>query len=617
MPRGVTRLAQKTQAVLAPAGARLERLWRSAPFGRKSRPGAGSVAPSPSQGAFALRFCALFAARAGLDPKAVEEALDAAQSQAHEGAFFPVFVASGLLPELEIIEHAAAILGLTALERVPDELLDYALVKPFPIAHLKANPAVPIKSREGGPEAVLSDPFNLAALDDFRAALGEPFERPFLAPAEAVLSAINRVYGSGSEAGPIVWDMRRDEEASLVELDENLGEDLLDESNSAPVIKAVNLIIAKAVKSKASDIHIEAGQTETRIRYRLDGVLHQLDGIPKNLHAAVLSRIKIMARLNIAEKRLPQDGRIEVKLGERLVDLRVSTIPTTHGERTVLRLLEKSAKLLSLDDLGLSSEGLATMRQALGTSHGVILTTGPTGSGKTTTLYSAINHIKSPDLNIMTIEDPVEYQIEGISQMQVNAKIGLTFAAGLRAMVRQDPDVILIGEIRDQETAGIAIQAAMTGHLVFSTLHTNDAATAMTRLIDMGLEPFQLSSVCRTVIAQRLIRVLCPHCKAPHPPTSEELAELRLSREQAPEFLYGPVGCVNCFNTGYKGRTAIYEIMRMTENIQELVLRKADANQIRQMAISEGMRALRLDGVRKVLLGLTTVRELARVTSLT
>jgi general secretion pathway protein E len=322
-----------------------------------------------------------------------------------------------------------------------------------------------------------------------------------------------------------------------------------------------------------------------------------------------------MARLDIAEKRLPQDGRMEVKIGERLVDVRVSCLPTAFGERVVLRLLEKSGKLLSLDEIGLSADALAEMKNLLQLSHGIILVTGPTGSGKTTTLYAALSYINSPDKNILTIEDPIEYQLDGIGQMQVNQKINLTFASGLRSMVRQDPDVILVGEIRDRETAEIAIHAALTGHLVFSTLHTNDAASAVTRLIDMEIEPFLVSSAVQAIIAQRLVRVLCPHCKEAYEAGEAQRAEAGLS-EEIPGPIFRENGCEKCLETGYRGRTGIYEFLRMSEELKGLVLRTSDSNQINKAARAEGMVSLRMDGIRKVTEGKTTISEVLRVTQL-
>jgi general secretion pathway protein E len=437
-----------------------------------------------------------------------------------------------------------------------------------------------------------------------------------LVPAKEIISAINRTYGQANDTAEQIiqtLDQEGDSHHLFAELEE--GEDLLDETSEAPIIKLVNHIFAQAVKSQASDIHIEPYHHHLQVRFRLDGVLHNVLGPPRRLHAAIVSRIKVMARLDIAEKRLPQDGRMEVKIGERLVDVRVSCLPTAFGERVVLRLLEKSGKLLSLDEIGLSADALAEMKNLLQLSHGIILVTGPTGSGKTTTLYAALSYINSPDKNILTIEDPIEYQLDGIGQMQVNQKINLTFASGLRSMVRQDPDVILVGEIRDRETAEIAIHAALTGHLVFSTLHTNDAASAVTRLIDMEIEPFLVSSAVQAIIAQRLVRVLCPHCKEAYEAGEAQRAEAGLS-EEIPGPIFRENGCEKCLETGYRGRTGIYEFLRMSEELKGLVLRTSDSNQINKAARAEGMVSLRMDGIRKVTEGKTTISEVLRVTQL-
>jgi general secretion pathway protein E len=438
-----------------------------------------------------------------------------------------------------------------------------------------------------------------------------------LAPAREILSAINRVYGQAEDDGAseIIQDLDQDEgEDLLTGLEEEVSADLLDETSEAPIIKLVNHILAQAVKGRASDIHIEPYHHELNIRFRLDGVLYNKLSLSRKLHSAVVSRIKIMAKLNIAEKRLPQDGRIEIRIGDRQVDLRVSTIPTAFGERVVMRLLEKGLRLLTLEEIGLPDRLLQDMYRLVTLSHGIVLVTGPTGSGKTTTLYAALNHINSPDKNILTIEDPIEYQLDGIGQMQVSSKIDLTFARGLRAMVRQDPDVILVGEIRDLETAEIAIQAALTGHLVFSTLHTNDAASAVTRLIDMGIEPFLVSSSVQAIIAQRLVRKICPECRRSYEPTREQLDEWGLGSLPEKTTLYKAGGCPACLETGYKGRTGIYEFLHLDEALASLILQTSDANQIRTAAVARGMKTLRQCGMELVARGETTVSEILRVT---
>jgi general secretion pathway protein E len=462
----------------------------------------------------------------------------------------------------------------------------------------------------------VSDPLDLPALDQLRVLLGVRRIDPVLVPEAEILSAINRAFGQVQNgAEHIIQDLDETEsEAFFNEFEDQVSADLLDETSEAPVIKLVNHILSQAVHYKASDIHIEPYQQELKIRFRMDGVLYDNLSLPKKLHPAVVSRVKILASLNIAEKRIPQDGRINIRIGEREVDLRVSSLPTAFGERLVLRLLEKDVRVLNLQEIGLSLEHVDLFQRLIRISHGIILVTGPTGSGKTTTLYSALSEINTSDKNILTIEDPVEYQLDGIGQMQVNSKIGLSFANGLRSMVRQDPDVILVGEIRDQETAEIAIQAALTGHLVFSTLHTNDSAGAITRLIDMGIEPFLVSSSVQAIMAQRLVRRLCPLCKEAYSPSELEIRELDPGAKGLEGMFFRPVGCDHCLQTGFKGRTGIFEFLRVTETIQSLLLRTSESNQIRQLAVQEGMRTLRQDGVRKVLAGETSIDEVLRVT---
>jgi general secretion pathway protein E len=391
--------------------------------------------------------------------------------------------------------------------------------------------------------------------------------------------------------------------------------DLLDDTSEAPIIKLVNHIISQSIKARASDIHIEPYQHSFTVRYRVDGILYDLLTPPKWIQPALISRIKVMAKMNIAEKRLPQDGRFEVKVGDQSIDLRVSTIPTAFGERVVLRLLNKSGSLLELTDLGLSRERLKTIKNLVASPNGIILVTGPTGSGKTTTLYAVLQSINKPNINIITIEDPIEYQIKGISQIQVNPKIDLSFARGLRSIVRQDPDVILVGEIRDHETAEIAVQSALTGHLVFSTLHTNDSASAITRLVDMGVEPFLISSSVLAVAAQRLIRVLCDDCKKPYKPSKIYLESIGVSTNHfKKDHIYKAVGCDKCIGTGYRGRLGIFEIMRLTEKLKSLILGTYDSNQIKNEARREKMLSLRQDGIQKVMNGVTTIEEVLRVT---
>jgi general secretion pathway protein E len=520
------------------------------------------------------------------------------------------------ISERELLAFWSENLGMEIIEDLGARELDYDLASTLPIQYAKKHLVLPYGRTYDEVQVVIHDPLTSdEVLGDLQVIFAPLTVIASLAPAREILSAINRIYGQAEDEGAseIIQDLDQGEDL-LTGLEEDVSADLLDETSEAPIIKLVNHILAQAVKGRASDIHIEPYHHELNVRFRLDGVLYNKLSLSRKLHSAVVSRIKIMAKLDIAEKRLPQDGRIEIRIGDRQVDLRVSTIPTVFGERVVMRLLEKGLRLLTLEEIGLPAQLLEEMYHLVTLSHGIVLVTGPTGSGKTTTLYAALNHINSPDKNILTIEDPIEYQLDGIGQMQVSSKIDLTFARGLRAMVRQDPDVILVGEIRDLETAEIAIQAALTGHLVFSTLHTNDAASTVTRLIDMGIEPFLVSSSVRAIIAQRLVRRVCPECRRPYTPTGEQLEEWGLGFLPEGTVLYKAGGCPACLETGYRGRTGIYEFLHMDEELSSLILQTSDANQIRSAAVAKGMRTLRQCGMELVARGETTVSEILRVT---
>jgi general secretion pathway protein E len=397
-------------------------------------------------------------------------------------------------------------------------------------------------------------------------------------------------------------------------------QDLLDTDDEAPIIRLVNSLLFRAAKERASDIHIEPMERELVVRFRVDGVLNEVIRPPKRYQNSIISRVKVMAQLNIAEKRLPQDGRIRIKLAGRDIDIRVSTVPVSYGERIVLRLLDKSSTVLDLKDIGMGEDILKDIDDIIHRSHGIILVTGPTGSGKTTTLYAALSRINTPDLNILTVEDPVEYQLKGIGQMAINPKIELTFAAGLRSFLRQDPDIIMVGEIRDRETAEIAIQASLTGHLVFSTVHTNDSAGAVTRLVEMGIEPFLVASSLTGVLAQRLVRRVCPDCREAYQPSDAEISKLGMDRKKFNTFNGGaPVykagkGCNNCSKTGYRGRSGIYELLLVDDDIRQLILKNVDSGTIKNRAVEKGMLILLDDGARRVALGDTTIAELLSVT---
>lgn len=412
----------------------------------------------------------------------------------------------------------------------------------------------------------------------------------------------------------LIEDISRSREGDQIILTESDTQDLLSQTKDAPIIRLVNSIFLKAVDSGASDIHIEPYENEASVRIRVDGVLHEIMKVPKSQFASVSSRIKVMAKLNLAEKRLPQDGRISLRASKSLIDVRISTIPTIYGERIVLRLLDKSLRLLTLEELGLTPSHYSAIKHIISYPYGIVLFTGPTGSGKTTSLYGIITALKSPFKNIITIEDPVEYQIPGIGQIQVNPKIDLTFANGLRSIVRQDPDIIMVGEIRDNETAEIAIHASLTGHLVLSTLHTNDAPTAISRLVDMKIENYLISSSLRGIVAQRLVRKLCDNCKKPYDGL-KRLRDMGISTHAFKSHtLYSPEGCPKCLNTGFKGRIAIFEVLTIDEDIDRLIVKSSDSNEVRKLARQKGMLTLLEDGIYKAVEGLTTVEEVLRAT---
>jgi len=552
----------------------------------------------------------------GVAPEAVEQAL-AVQAE-KGGRLGEILVQMKKVSEEDLLRARSIQCGYDWVDRLPPDL-DPFFTRRVPITFLKKFKMLPVATPDRLYIAV-AEPAYYHQLDDLRRHLDWPGVEPVLAPLEALYVAINAAYDQSSrhEADQVIQDIGEEEDAESILTAIEETADLLDDTSDAPVIKLVNLVLSQAVRDHASDIHVEPFQDHVKIRQRVDGILYDLFAPPKHVQNKLISRIKIMAKMDIAEKRLPQDGRIEIKIGDRNVDIRVSTLPTAFGERVVMRLLDKSSVLLSLEELGMSARDMANFRQLIQAPHGIILVTGPTGSGKTTTLYSALTLLNTPERNIITVEDPIEYQIEGINQMQVNPKIDLTFASALRTIVRQDPDIILVGEIRDLETAEIAIQAALTGHLVFSTLHTNDAASAVTRLIDMGVEPFLVSSSVNAILAQRLVRKLCPHCKEPFVPSPEYLTRAGLSPGRfGDRKLYRGRGCPECLNTGYMGRVGIFELMILGDALRTLILRTSDAGQIKKQAIASlatGMRTLRQDGLRKVLDGVTTLEEVFRVT---
>ena len=521
------------------------------------------------------------------------------------------------ITESDLKEALAQQFGMPFLPHIDPEKVPEELVSMIPINYARKNEVVPVEMKGDMVVIALADPLNTSVVDDLQVLLGKVVF-PVVSTSGEIANTINNLYNRAtSAADEMIEDLEEGGELGAVtsELEEGEPADLLDSVDEAPIIRLVNTLLFQGVKQGVSDIHIEPFEKDVVVRYRIDGVLHNILQVPRRFQASIVSRVKIMAGLNIAEKRLPQDGRIRTKVAGRDVDIRVSTIPTIFGERVVMRILDRSSVLLGLEEIGLSGDKLNKFKKLLRRSNGIILVTGPTGSGKTTTLYAALNKINSEDKNIMTIEDPVEYQLKGVNQIQVNPKINLTFAAGLRSILRQDPDVVLVGEIRDLETAEIAIQASLTGHLVFSTLHTNDAPSAVTRLVDMGIEPYLISSSLVAVLAQRLVRTICPHCKVSYEPTDAELEELGLTREDLKDGkLYKGQGCEYCMYTGYKGRTGIFELFIVSDRIRKMITQKKDASEIRKVAIEEGMTTLKEDGARKVVEGITTVEEVLRVT---
>jgi general secretion pathway protein E len=477
---------------------------------------------------------------------------------------------------------------------------------------IRENRVIPLELKNNVLKVLMANTEDKATIDALRVATSADIV-VYVTDSTVLDEYISRFYGQESQnINRIIEDIGERGLEFLKEEEEDIGY-LKDLASEAPIIKLVNLFITRAVESRASDIHIEPFEDELKVRYRIDGVLHDIESIPKKLQAAIISRIKIIAKLNIAERRLPQDGRIRIKIGEKEIDIRVSTIPVLYGESVVMRLLDKEGVVIDLNILGFSPQTLSAFDQLIKKPNGIILVTGPTGSGKTTTLYGALDRINSPDRKIITVEDPVEYQLKGVNQIQVKPQIGLNFANTLRHIVRQDPDVIMIGEIRDLETAEIAIQSALTGHLVFSTLHTNDAPSAITRLLDMGVENFLLSSTVRGILAQRLVRVICVDCKERDPSTvdKEQLTILGISGELT---LYRGQRCEKCAFTGYFGRSGIFELLLVDDDIRTLILRSADANQIREAARRHGMKTLLEDGAEKVKAGITTLSEVLRVT---
>ena len=560
-------------------------------------------------------------------PAAVEQAL--AQQQTEGGLLGEILQKAHACTEDDVLRALGVQLGIAFLPDFPEAEMDAELAAKVPIGFAKQHRVMPLRREGDAVMVATADPLDVGALDDVRTMIGMDVV-PVLLPGNKLLEAINHVYGRKQDAGNLGEGENEDEGAA-----EELV-DILDVNDEAPIIRWVNALMFNAVKERASDIHIEPGEKDVIVRYRIDGVLYETRRAARQFIPSIISRVKIMAGLNIAEKRLPQDGRIRRKIAGKDIDMRVATAPTVKGgERITIRLLDRETVLHDLADIGFGEDHLTQMNDLITRPHGILLVTGPTGSGKTTTLYACLAKINSPDLNILTIEDPVEYQLDGISQVAVNEKIDLTFATGLRSFLRHDPDVIMVGEIRDLPTSEIAIQASLTGHLVLSTIHTNDAAGAITRLVDLGVQPFLVASSLMALLAQRLVRRLCRECRELYRPTEVDLASMGLDPgaffaggirhirfkgsgdPPPPGMLYRARegGCNACLNAGFKGRTAIYELLMIDDRIRQLAIKNADAGTIKRAAVEAGMRTLREDGAQKVLAGMTSAAEVMMITT--
>ena len=539
------------------------------------------------------------------------------RAKTEQGGLVDALIAAGRITHMDVSKALASQFNMDTINlaeyRVPDDVL--ALVPKHVARRYKV---VPVYKHDNTITVAISDPLDVDTVDSLRYILRMNVE-PVVAAKNDIEDSIDRYYGKADDT---VENMLQ--EITEGEIDLGLAGDKATETKidagvetdaDAPIIKLVGLVIMEAYRNRASDIHIEPLEKRLRVRYRIDGVLHEVDNPPKRLQAAIISRLKIMSNMSIAEKRVPQDGRIQLPVMGKTLDLRVSCLPTNHGESIVMRILDKTSLLLGLGDLGFFSDDQGTMAKIISMPDGVFLVTGPTGSGKTTTLYACLNDINKPDRKIITVEDPVEYQLNGINQVQVNAEINLTFAAALRSILRQAPNIVMIGEIRDLETANIAIQAALTGHLVFSTLHTNDAPSAVTRIVDMGVKPFLVASAVRAIMAQRLIRKVCSKCRQPYTPTEYEMETLKLNPDEMKNAtIVRGAGCNECSRTGYRGRMGIYEIFQVDDEVRRLIYEKVPSNVIRARARELGMRTLREDGVRKIMAGITTPEEVISIT---
>jgi general secretion pathway protein E len=530
-----------------------------------------------------------------------------------------VLLSKNLLPEADLLRILGRALDLEVLDTLEGRSVPADFVSRIPVQFARNYGLVALDVTDGTARVATATPLEVHPMDDLASMLEAEVE-PVLAPRSEITNLINRAYRHKADGVDEALSDVAQEDLDHLAAEIEESEDVLDVANKAPIIKLVNSLLFQALKLRASDIHLHPYPDRLQTRFRIDGILYDMESVPKKAQEAVLSRVKVMGKMDIAERRLPQDGRATIKIGDGEVDVRISSIPSSEGERIVLRLLDKTAKLYTLEEIGLDARHRQILEHYGDYAHGIILVTGPTGSGKTTTLYAVLQRIDSKELNVLTIEDPIEYNLPGVSQVQVNVKKGLTFAAGLRAFLRQDPDVMMVGEIRDLETAEIAIRAALTGHLVFSTVHTNDAPGTVTRLVDIGVEPYLVSSSLLLVVAQRLVRVLCRNCRdrvKPDEVLVEKLKACGLDPDQLPE---GKVtigrGCADCFHSGFSGRTAIYEMLPTDDALRAQIMQRTGATDIKRSAMERGMITLRMDGAKKVLAGLTSPDEVLRVTQL-
>jgi len=525
-------------------------------------------------------------------------------------------VEEGLLTDAEVLARYAGKLGLGFLADLSGQRVASDFLESVPVQFARQHALVGLTDGTGHLEVATCSPLDLHPLDDLARLLNREFET-VLAPRAEILALIGQGYPQGAEMVGEMLDEIREEDISSLSAEISGTDELLNLANKAPVIKLVNTILSQANRHRASDVHIQPYEEKVVVRYRIDGLLDDFLVVPKKVHEAMVSRVKVMGRMDIAERRFPQDGRASVRIAGHDIDLRISSVPTSHGERVVLRFLDKSSGLFRLEEIGLDEELLRNMNGLIHSGHGILLVTGPTGSGKTTTLYASLDRINTKEKNIITIEDPIEYQLPGISQMQVNEKKGLGFAEGLRSVLRQDPDVMMVGEVRDFDTASVAIQCALTGHIVFSTLHTNDAPSAVTRLLDIGVEPYLVSSSVTAVLAQRLVRLVCTKCRETVNADFGALKAIGVTEEDLPAGkVWVGKGCEACRGTGYFGRTGIYELMVMDDVVREQVMARTGASTIKRAAVGRGMRTLRMNGAEKVRRGLTALDEVLRVTQM-